>query len=45
LLRIEVPLRGAAGQTVDIAVRLDPAGKPALVDLRGLTLAGDAGRE
>lgn len=36
-LRIAIPLANARGDSVEISVRLDPAGKPAVVDWRGLT--------
>jgi hypothetical protein len=36
-LQVVVPLKTAAGKTIDFTLRLDPAGKPALVDWRGLT--------
>lgn len=38
-LRIAIPLANARGDSVEISVRIDPAGKPALVDWRGLKLS------
>ena len=38
-LRIAIPLANTRGDSVEISVRLDPAGKPALVDWRGLKMS------
>ncbi len=40
-LRVLIPLKTAAGKTIDFTLRLDPAGKPAVVDWRGLTVVRD----
>jgi hypothetical protein len=40
-LRVLVPLKAAAGKTIEFTLRLDPAGKPTLVDWRGLTFIRD----
>lgn len=37
-LRILVPLSPSSRDSIEVSVRLDPAGQPALVDWRGLTL-------
>jgi hypothetical protein len=40
-LQILVPLKTAAGKSIDFTLRLDPAGQSALVDWRGLTFVRD----
>lgn len=44
-LSILVPLKAAAGGSVEFTIRLDPVGKSAFIDWRGLTLIHDAERE
>jgi hypothetical protein len=41
-LQILVPLKTAAGKPIDFTLRLDPAGRPALIDWRGLTFVKEA---
>jgi hypothetical protein len=38
-LQVLVPLKTAAGRPIDFTLRLDPAGRPALIDWRGLNFA------
>jgi hypothetical protein len=40
-LQVLVPLKTAAGKPIDLTLRLDPAGRPALIDWRGLTFVRD----